>query len=171
MPIDEAYHGEETLSKVRDAMLRQGVSEAGVEQLINSLQNEGILFRERAESTGVGHSTRQTQLREDLTEWWRGQAQSEIEATIPKAVEYSSTDLHDMGRDLAETMDLPVEDMTVEELTELGIYVYVLGKFSRWKGAIKDGRRVSDDTLFDIGVYIRMAQRTRAVGAWPGVGT
>ena len=28
---------------------------------------------------------------------------------------------------------------------------------------------VSDDTLGDIGVYVRMAQRVRSHGGWPGV--
>lgn len=104
----------------------------------------------------------------ELTQWWLNRAADEIEATVPKAVEYSSTDLHDMGRDLAETMGMDVPSMSVGELTELGIYAYMLGKFSRWKGAIKDGRRVSDDTLLDIGVYVRMVQRVRDVGSWPG---
>jgi hypothetical protein len=28
---------------------------------------------------------------------------------------------------------------------------------------------VSDDSLFDIGVYVRMAQRIRHSGGWPGI--
>ena len=33
--------------------------------------------------------------------------------------------------------------------------------------AIRRGEFVSDDTLFDIGVYVRMVQRMRETGNWP----
>lgn len=103
----------------------------------------------------------------ELERWWLEKAQAEIEATVPKAIEYSATDLFDMGRDLLETMGRDLDSYSAGEIAELGVYVYLLGKVSRWKGAIKDGRRVSDDSLFDIGVYVRMAQRIRTVGRWP----
>ena len=105
----------------------------------------------------------------ELETWWLEKAQAEVEATVPKAVEYSATDLFDMGRDLLETMGRDPDSYSAGEIAELGVYMYLLGKVSRWKGAIKDGRRVSDDSLFDIGVYVRMAQRIRTVGGWPGV--
>jgi hypothetical protein len=58
-------------------------------------------------------------------------------------------------------------DVNDEEATEIGIYFYELGKIARWTAAIREGRRVSDDTLHDAGIYIKMAQRNRAVGGWP----
>jgi hypothetical protein len=100
-----------------------------------------------------------------IEDWWIVNAQEAIEQVAPKAAEYGSTDLAELGRDLAMLMNR--DGMTHEELTELGIYMYMLGKFSRWRDAIKDGRRVSLDTIYDIKVYATMAERNRDVGGWP----
>lgn len=102
----------------------------------------------------------------ELRRWWMSLAESEIDRTVPKAVEYGSTDLTDIGHDLARMAGREVDD---EEAAELGVMYYARGKMARWVGAVIAGQRVSDDTLFDIGVYIRMAQRIRATGSWPGV--
>lgn len=101
---------------------------------------------------------------EDTVDWWLETAQNEIRRTVPKAIEYGSTDLIDVGRDLAKCMHREVTD---EEAAELGIFFYLRGKISRWVDAVARGARPSDDTLFDIGVYVRMAMRVRAVGGWP----
>jgi len=103
--------------------------------------------------------------REAIHQWWLDNALEAIEQVAPKAAEYGSTDLAELGRDLAMLMNR--DGMSHEELTELGIYMYMLGKFSRWRDAIKDGRRVSLDTIYDIKVYATMAERNRAVGGWP----
>lgn len=100
-----------------------------------------------------------------LIDWWMGQAASEAERTIPKAVEYGSTDLIDIGIMLGRTMR---RDVDQEEAAELGVFFYLIGKIARWQSAIERGERPSDDTLFDIGVYVRMAQRIRHAGSWPG---
>lgn len=102
---------------------------------------------------------------DDLAEWWRQRAQTEIQRTVPKAIEYGAHDLVEIGRTLARCMNRQVSD---EEMAELGIYFYLVGKVARWTDAVTRGDRPSDDTLFDIGVYIRMAQRVRAAGGWPG---
>lgn len=103
---------------------------------------------------------------QQLTEWWMTAAEDEIARTVPKAIEYSATDLTDIGHDLARTMGREVSD---EEAAELGVFFYLRGKVARWVGAVMAGKRVSDDTLFDIGVYVRMCQRIREFGNWPGV--
>ena len=103
--------------------------------------------------------------KEAIHQWWLDNALEAIEQVAPKAAEYGSTDLAELGRDLAMLMDR--DGMSHEELTELGIYMYMLGKFSRWRDAIKDGRRVSRDTIYDIKVYATMAERNRDVGGWP----
>jgi hypothetical protein len=102
---------------------------------------------------------------QELTEWWVRLAETEVERTVPKAIEYSATDLTDIGHDLARTAGREVDD---EEAAELGVFFYLRGKMARWVGAVIAGQRVSDDTLFDIGVYVRMAQRIREKGSWPG---
>jgi len=107
-----------------------------------------------------------SQLEALLTEWWMDKAEEEVRRTVPKAVEYGALDLIQIGQDLALTAGRTVTD---EEAAELGVYFYVRGKLARWTDAIVRGDRVSDDTLFDLGVYIRMAQRIRDAGGWPGL--
>lgn len=105
-------------------------------------------------------------LGELLADWWMSKAEDEVRRTVPKAVEYGATDLSDIGHDLAKCMGREVND---EEAAELGVFFYIRGKMSRWVDAVKRGDRVSDDTLFDIGVYVRMTQRIRDAGGWPGL--
>lgn len=100
-----------------------------------------------------------------LANWWLEVAEEEVQKVAPKAVEYGSTDLIEIGRDIASMMEW--RGLDNEALAELGIYFYLVGKMARWRDAIHRQDRVSDDTLHDIGVYVRMAQRVRVVGGWP----
>lgn len=102
---------------------------------------------------------------EELGQWWMNIAADEVDAVVAKAVEYGATDLLDLGRELARINGWT---MTDAQCAEAGVYVYLRGKVSRWTAALTEGRQVSDDTLHDIGVYVRMAQRIREVGGWPG---
>lgn len=102
---------------------------------------------------------------EALKDWWVDNAVLQAAAVVPKALEYSSEDLAEIGRTMANLLGLPVNSM--EEANELGIYFYLVGKLARWGGAIKEGRRPSDDTIYDLVIYAIMAQRNRAVGGWP----
>lgn len=104
-------------------------------------------------------------MKDALKDWWIDKAHSEIASVVPKAVEYSSVDLVWIGRTLGMLLDR--FNLNDEEATELGIFFYEIGKMGRWMGAIKEERRVSNDTLHDAGIYIKMAQRNRDVGGWP----
>lgn len=110
--------------------------------------------------------TEETRLADTIRDWWLDKAHTEVVAVAPKAVEYSAVDLVEYGRTLALVMgrNLPITD---EEATEIGIWGYLVGKVARWTGAVKEGRRVSDDTMHDMAVYVKMAQRNRDVGGWP----
>ena len=105
----------------------------------------------------------------ELDAWWHTQADKEIAPMISKMVEYGgqgrATDLIDIGRDLAKAMRW--EDISDADAAELGIYFYIRGKMGRWFAAISEKRPVSDDTLYDIGIYVRMVQRIRDRGGWP----
>lgn len=103
---------------------------------------------------------------DSLTDWWMEVARQEIQAAAPKAVEYGSRDLVEVGRAMASIAERE-GSMNDEEAAELGIYFLVINKVARWTAALRTGQRVSDDTLLDIGIYLRMAQRNRAVGGWP----
>lgn len=100
-----------------------------------------------------------------LDEWWADVAKEESDQVVAKAREYGATDLIDIGQMLARTMGRVVDD---EEAAELGVFFYLVGKLSRWQSAVQRGDRPSNDTILDIGVYCRMAQRIRHSGSWPG---
>jgi hypothetical protein len=104
---------------------------------------------------------------EDLRElmaWWSTLSQQEALGAIPKGIEYGSRDLVEMGGAL---LRIAGQEATEEAASEVGIWFYVLGKMGRWTAAVERGERVSDDTLNDIAVYVKMAQRIRQHGGWP----
>ena len=104
----------------------------------------------------------------ELEDWWHGQAAKEVEPLMRKLVEYGgqgrAVDLVDIGMDLARMMKWEV---TEAEAAEIGIYFYLRSKMGRWIAALSEKRMVSDDTLYDIGIYVRMVQRIRDKGGWP----
>ncbi|WZB38602.1 hypothetical protein SEA_JERA_54 [Microbacterium phage Jera] len=111
-----------------------------------------------------------------LYRWWMQTAHDEIAPMLAKAEEYGgqhrAADLTDIGRDLiaAGVAEGPLLGSGAVQdgwMQELGCYFYLRGKVGRWTAAIAEGRPVSDDTLHDIGIYVRMVQRIRAVGGWP----
>jgi len=112
---------------------------------------------------------------QQLGEWWEQLAHDEIAPLIAKMQEYGglgrALDLVEIGRAMrhagAKVPPHAFEEDGDAQLAELGIYFYLQGKFARWTAAIAEGRAVSDDTLHDIGIYVRMVQRIRAVGGWP----
>jgi len=121
-----------------------------------------------AEPKEIPVNEQQRTMAEVLGDWWLEIARQDIERVVPKAVEYSAVDLIEYGRTLALVMEVDFgHPLTDEEATEIGIWGYLVGKVARWTGAIKEGRRVSDDTLHDGKIYFTMAERNRAVGGWP----
>jgi len=112
---------------------------------------------------------------DSLRSWWLDVASQEVEPLIAKMFEYGgvgrSSDLVEIGKKMVrlgvtrQKSFGPNDDHT--SYAELGIYFYIEGKMARWSAAIAEGRPVSDDTLLDIGIYVRMVQRIRTVGGWP----
>lgn len=100
-----------------------------------------------------------------LADWYREETEYEITKTVPKAVEYGAGDLAEIGRAMGRIMGRA--NLSEQDATEIGVFFYLYGKMARWEQAIKEGRRASDDTLFDIRVYAGMARRNRQVGGWP----
>jgi len=101
-----------------------------------------------------------------LADWWLMRAQDEIDVTVAKAVEYGARDLIAMGHELAHIAHRELDDA---QAAELGCVQYLVGKMARVSAAWSEGRMPSDDTLLDIGIYVRMIQRIREVGSWPGL--
>ena len=108
--------------------------------------------------------------RDILADWWRESAESEINMVVDKAIEYGATDLYEIGRKVLSLHGPRAFEIASErQVILVGIYFYLEGKMARFASAIQEGREVSADTVLDIGVYARMAQRVLQVGAWPGV--
>lgn len=114
----------------------------------------------------------------DLQTWWIDNAMEEASELVDKAREYGGTgrakDLVELGQTMVDLgIRIPDSAYTgkgnIQEgfLQELGIYFYLVGKMGRWSAALQSGHLVSDDTLKDIGIYVRMAQRARNCGGWP----
>lgn len=110
--------------------------------------------------------TRDAARAEELAGWWRSAADDEIRMVVAKAIEYGANDLVEMGRTLAYMANR--EGLTDAQLAELGCVQYLVGKMARVTAAWAEGRTPSDDTYLDIGVYVRMIQRIRQTGGWPG---
>lgn len=104
----------------------------------------------------------------ELYAWWLDKADAEVSPLTKKLIEYGgegrAIDLVDIGRDIGRLQGRDLDD---SEAAELGIYFYLRGKMGRWTAAVLRGEKVSDDTLLDIGIYVRMVQRIRDVGGWP----
>jgi len=75
----------------------------------------------------------------------------------PKAVEYGSVELEEMGAALARMMGR--SDLSAARRVELACWFYAMGKMQRWTAAVTRGEFVSDDTLTDLGVVLLAAQR------------
>jgi hypothetical protein len=103
---------------------------------------------------------------DELAQWWRDQAESEISQTVAKSVEYGAYDLIVIGHTLGHAIGW--EGMTDREATYVGAFFYLQGKVARMASAITEKRLPSDDTDFDTGVYVRMMQRAKQKGGWPG---
>src|SRR5699024_3106138 len=113
---------------------------------------------------GPPHMTEQPK-NDQLTTEWAKLARAEIDQTIPKATEYGQQSLINLGNQLAQLQGRQVTD---PEAMELACWSYLNGKLQRFNDAVINGKQVSDDTLLDIGVYVRMIQIIRKTGNWVG---
>lgn len=119
-----------------------------------------------AENTSWVTPEESCRLADELHQWFKDKAEQEARLVAPKAIEYGSRSLVAIGRDLAH---LGGQIVTDQRAIELAIWSYVKGKMERWTEAVMNGKPVSDDTLLDLGIYVKMAQRNREFGSWPGV--
>lgn len=100
-----------------------------------------------------------------ITDWWLNKAHQEIEAVAPKAVEYGSNSMIEVGRTMARLQHR--REVPDDEAIEMACMFYIAGKLGRWVDAVAEGKRPSVDTIYDINIYAKMAQRVRDVGGWP----
>lgn len=103
-----------------------------------------------------------------LTTLWREMSEDEIRRTIPKAAEYGQQSLVDLGAVLHRHSGQDPKTTPDADLMEEAIWFYLNGKIQRWNDAAHNGRAVSEDTIFDIIIYARMALTIRQTGTWTG---
>lgn len=99
----------------------------------------------------------------ELADWWRGLAEDDLEATVPKMEEYGAADLVTIGRTMADIGDMEVSD---SEAAALGTFFYLEGKMARAKTSFARGEMPKEDTLLDIRVYSYMLARIAEHGGW-----
>jgi hypothetical protein len=114
-------------------------------------------------STAVYTEPKRTSGERRMRKWFKRHVRRVADATVPKAVEYGSSDLHAIGIQMAV---LKPELLTVVNPEELAIAFYLQGKVARLFGAYERGEAPSDDTWFDCEVYSQMAQYVREHGKW-----
>jgi hypothetical protein len=114
----------------------------------------------------IAAAAKTSEMEDRLRDWWLKRSEDEVSLTVPKAAEYGSGSLTDMGHTLAKMQGRVVNE---GEAQELAIWFYVVSKVGRWTDAVMRGDRPSEDTIFDLGIYTRMALRVRDAGSWPGV--
>lgn len=120
-----------------------------------------------AENTSWVNPADAKQLTHELRQWFQDQADKEAKLVAPKAIEYGSRSMIAQGKGLAELSG--TAHISDQDAFELAVWDMVRLKVGRWTEAVMHGKPVSDDTLLDIGIYVKMAQRNRAAGSWPGV--
>jgi hypothetical protein len=97
-----------------------------------------------------------------IRRWWMERAAQDIDAMLPKLVEYGTGDLYAIG---AELNSLAGRLCSRQSDYEVGVLFYVLGKVHRALSAARRGTPASDDTWHDIAIYAKMvlAQRERII--------
>jgi hypothetical protein len=98
---------------------------------------------------------------EELRDWWLTKATRDIDAMLPKAHEYSASDLQVIGSGL-----VPHLPPTLQ--IEAAIGFYLLGKAARITGSLMEGKTPDVDSWDDASVYAMMGRRARETGGWPG---
>ena len=170
------HEGVEVQAGVLDASTDTGMVE-GLTKAEQLTVDAGKLVgapEEKVTVHAIRPQTPEEKLHLELEQWWLDQAHTEVAQVIPKAIEYGGAsrdhNLIAMGQSIVNAgFPLPAglsEQSKSEFLAELAIYVYIQGKLARWGAALNSGRFVSDDTVYDIGIYTRMVQRIRDAGGW-----
>ena len=108
-----------------------------------------------------------------LRKWWIQQATTEIDDMMEKLAEYGTGDLHEIGRQMMKVRGVDIDqqiddlgsyglELTNEQMYELGIMFYALGKIQRVITAAQQGRTASTDTWHDLNIYSKMVLAGRA---------
>lgn len=127
-----------------------------------------------------GTVLRQTQLRrrmlmtefaageaQALRDWWSNKSQADIDAMVPKAIEYGGGDLTLMADGMALFAQMGGGEVPRPVQREMAVAFYALGKIARIISALAEGRLPGEDSWYDLQIYAVMAQYERQIGPWP----
>lgn len=127
---------------------------------------EDYVAKARDEAEGMARDMEHQM--EQIGNWWADVSASDIDRTVPKAVEYGAFDLDIMAQAMISL--LPIDTTDMDEAMKIGRYAatqfYALGKVARAISALAEGRLPGPDSEFDGRVYQIMAQRIRETGRW-----
>ena len=163
----QSIHEEEPMSDLDLGKDRRKARRENFVKAVLDRPTDGVRLIEKPEPENAAPQS----LWDGVVQWWQDQSTHDVTSMTAKVQEYGgahrASDLIDLGRTMAELQGEDPGVMSDAHLQELGIFFYLEGKLGRWKAALKEGRRVSDDTLLDITVYAMMTRRVRAAGGWP----
>lgn len=94
-----------------------------------------------------------------LEEWWSATSRADYQAFGPKAEEYGSQDLIDIGREWAQLAGW--DNLADHEAEYIGCIFYLRGKIARTMAALGRHELPSHDTDHDMTVYSMMGRKAR----------
>lgn len=127
-----------------------------------------------------GTVLRQTQLRrrmlmtefaageaQALRDWWHAKSQADIDAVVPKAIQYGGGDMTLMADGMKLFIQLGGREVERPVEREMAYAFYALGKIARIISRLAEGQLPGEDSWFDLQIYSIMAQYERQIGPWP----
>lgn len=104
---------------------------------------------------------------EALRAWWQDKSERDINAVVPKAIDYGGGDLTLMADGMKLFAQLGGREVPRPVEREMAIAFYALGKIARIISGLAEGRLPNADSWYDLQIYAIMAQYEREIGPWP----
>lgn len=102
-----------------------------------------------------------------LRAWWQDKSDRDINAVVPKAIDYGGGDLTLMADGMRLFAEIGGRKVERPVQREMAIAFYALGKIARIISGLAEGRLPNADSWYDLQIYALMAQYEREIGPWP----
>lgn len=86
------------------------------------------------------------------------------DSTAPKAREYGTTELAQLGATLSHVAGVQVTNYA--HATQNAVWFYASGKLARWTAAVARRQQPSRDTVYDLLIYCLMWLKIHETGEW-----
>lgn len=87
-----------------------------------------------------------------------------VDNTAPKAREYGTTELAQLGATLSHVAGVQVSNYS--HATQNAVWFYASGKLARWTAAVARQQQPSRDTVYDLLIYCLMWLKIHETGEW-----